>query len=128
MSIDVEYAIKKDIRNNPVIREVDADQSREFRRIVLLAALGVFVLLLSVWEHVVVVNAGMATERLRIDRATETTINRQLRLNLETLQAPDAIERRARALGLQPPALADTLILERAHVAPAPGGVVAEAR
>ena len=33
MSIDVEYAIKKDIRNNPVVREVDTRQKREFLRI-----------------------------------------------------------------------------------------------
>ena len=32
MSIDLEYAIKKDIRNNPVVREIDLQQKREFRR------------------------------------------------------------------------------------------------
>ena len=37
MSIDVEYAIKKDIRNNPVVREVDVQQKREFRRTLWLA-------------------------------------------------------------------------------------------
>ena len=34
MNIDLEYAIKKDIRNNPVVREIDTQQKREFRRMV----------------------------------------------------------------------------------------------
>ena len=42
MSIDVEYAIKKDIRNNPVIRELDTRQKREFRRMVWLGVLFVW--------------------------------------------------------------------------------------
>jgi hypothetical protein len=51
-----------------------------------------------------------------------------LRLNLEALRAPEAIERRARAQGLVPPAMKDTLVLERARVPAAPRGVVALAR
>jgi cell division protein FtsL len=128
MNIDVEYAIKKDIRNNPVIREVDTQQTREFRRIVLLAALTVGLLLFSVWQHVQMVTYGMDTEKLRSERAYEETVNRQLRLNVSTLRAPSEIERRARALGLQPPSIAETLVLERAIAAPAPGGIVARAR
>ena len=37
MSIDLEYAIKQDIRNNPVVREVDREQKREFLRTLLWA-------------------------------------------------------------------------------------------
>ncbi len=33
MSVDLEFAIKQDIRNNPVVREVDAVQRREFFRL-----------------------------------------------------------------------------------------------
>ena len=32
MKIDVEYAIKKDVRNNPVVRGVDVQQRRELFR------------------------------------------------------------------------------------------------
>ena len=51
MSIDVEYAIKKDIRNNPVIREIDLEQKREFLRTAGLAALVVAMLLFSAWQQ-----------------------------------------------------------------------------
>ena len=31
-SIDIEYAIKKDVRNNPIVREADTRQRQEFIR------------------------------------------------------------------------------------------------
>ena len=51
MSIDVEYAIKKDVRNNPIVREVDLAQRQEFRRNVWLGVLVVATLLFSAWQH-----------------------------------------------------------------------------
>ena len=38
MNIDVEYAIKKDVRNNPVVRGVDVQQRRELFRSLLVGA------------------------------------------------------------------------------------------
>jgi hypothetical protein len=128
MSVDVEYAIKKDIRNNPVIREVDTRQTREFRRIVALACLAVGMLLFSAWQHFQMRAAGYQIERLRLDRAAEETTNRQLRLNVETLRAPRDIERRARAMGLVQPTLEDTVVVERTPAPQTPQGVVALAR
>jgi hypothetical protein len=49
MSVDLEFAIKQDIRNNPVVREVDTEQKREFLR--LLAWAGIMVLMLLVALH-----------------------------------------------------------------------------
>ena len=39
MTNDLEFAIKQDIRNNPVVREVDLDQKREFVKMLGWAAL-----------------------------------------------------------------------------------------
>lgn len=129
MSIDLEYAIKKDIRNNPVVREQDAHQRREYRRIVSLACLGVGMLLFSAWQHFQTLDHSMNIEELRVARATEERINRKLRLNVETLRAPEVIEARARKeLGLQPPTLAGTLIIERAHASSPSRTMVARAR
>ena len=129
MSIEIEYAIKKDIRNNPVIRELDTRQKREFRRIVWLAALSVTMLLFSAWQHFETVRYSSNIEQLRVYRAHEQTANRQLRLNLETLRTPQDIERRARReLGLVPATSRDTLILERVPGATASPDIVAQAR
>jgi hypothetical protein len=122
MSVDLEYAIKKDIRNNAVIRGVDERERREFSRIVLLAALAVGLLLFSAWQHFETLRYGYGIEQLRLNRAYEETINRQLRLNVEALKTPQKLEERAgRELGLTAPSSEQTIVIERAEpTAPAP--------
>jgi hypothetical protein len=129
MSVDIEFAIRKDIRNNPVVRELDSRQKHEFRSIVLLASLTVALLLFSAWQHFEIVSHGYEIERLRVQIASESTINRQLRLNLETLRAPQEIERRARReIGLTAPTDADTIVIERSRVAAPSHAMIAMAR
>jgi len=129
MSIDLEYAIKSDIRNNPVIRETDGRERREFRRIVLLASLAVGFVLFSAWQHFETLRYGYSIEQLRQDRQYEETVNRQLRLNIETLRAPQKLEERARhELGLVAPTASDTVIIERTYLSTPSPGVVASAR
>jgi hypothetical protein len=88
MSIDVEYAIKKDIRNNPVVREVDERQRQDMRRTIGLSVLVVGMLLFSAWQSFRMVNTGISIEKLRVQTQEEQSLSRQLRLELETLKAP----------------------------------------
>lgn len=129
MSIDVEYAIRKDVRNNPVVREVDVDQKREFLRTLGLAGLIVGMLLFSAFQHFEIVRHGYEVEELRRQLLEEQSLQRQLRLELDTLQRPQDVERRARReLKLSMPTSENTLILERVSPAAAPGAVVAAVR
>ena len=127
-SVDIEYAIKTDIRNNPVIRDVDARHRHELRRIVLLVLVSVGLLLFSARQHSRMVEYGRAIEALKIQRAEERTLNRLLRLNLAALRAHDQIARQAGSLGMRPAGVDDMLVLERAVQPPAPGGILAQAR
>ena len=114
MNIDLEYAIKKDIRNNPVVREIDLQQKREFSRMVWSAAVIVGMLLFSAWQHFEIVNNGYQVERLRLEKAAEESLNRKLRLELETLRRPQQIEAYAvKTLRMSPPSSADTIVIER---------------
>jgi hypothetical protein len=129
MSIDTAFSVKKDIRNNPVARELDGRQKREFRTVVALAGLTVALLLFSAWQHYKVLEYNIAIEDLHRKQVAEETINRQLRLNLETARAPQHIDQRARTeLGLVAPAARDTLIIERTHGRAPSASVVAFAR
>jgi hypothetical protein len=129
MSIDPEYAIKTDIRNNPIIREADLRERREFRRIMLLAGLSVGLLLFSAWQHFETVRYGYTIEDLRDYRAYEEKVNRQLRLNVETLRSPQRVDERARReLGLVAPTAAETIVIERTRASAPPSGVVAQVR
>jgi cell division protein FtsL len=131
MSIDPEYAIKKDIRNNPIVREIDQEQKREFRRTLLIVGLFVLLLLLTAWPHSRLLSTGYQVEALRQELARELELNRQLRLEWETLRRPQEIERRAiEDLQMQRPTPETTVILERRPArSPESGrGIVAEAR
>jgi cell division protein FtsB len=129
MSIDLEYAIKKDIRNNPVVREIDLEQKREFFRTIGLAALIVATLLFSAVPHFRMVTNAYQVEELRQLLAIEQARQRTLRLQLEMRLAPGVIEQRARQeLGMVAPSPDEVVIIERMTGAVPSRTLVAEVR
>ena len=109
-----EYAIKKDIRNNPIVREVDEERHREMWRSVGVGVFLVVALLFSAWQHFELLRHGYRLEQMQRDRAAESDINRHLRLEMETLRAPQRIEKLAtERLGMVAPGDAEAVVLER---------------
>jgi hypothetical protein len=130
MSIDLEYAIKKDIRNNPIVREIDREQKREFLRMLALSVAIVGMLLFSATQPFKVLSSGYEIERLREQLAEEESLNRKLTLELETWRAPELLESRAkRELHMFAPTSSEMVVLE---LVPAPStpdrSVIAAAR
>ena len=120
MSGDFEYAIKKDVRNNPIVREVDEARQRQLWRSVGIGAVLVVVLLFSAWQHFEIVQHGYLMERLQRERAAEEELNRHLKLELEVLSAPGRIEQLAiERLRLVQPGNGESMVIERVE-APAP--------
>ena len=97
---DFEYAIKKDVRNNPIVREIDEARQRQLLRAAGIGALLVAVLLFSAWQHFELLRHGYRLEQMQRDRSAEGDINRHLRLEMETLRAPQRIEKDRLALSL----------------------------
>lgn len=129
MSIDLEYAIKTDIRNNPVIRGIDVAQKREFLRTLGLFIVIVAMLLFAAWQHYRVIRSGYDMEELRRHQQEADALNRHLRLQLEMDLRPQEIERRAtRQLRMVKPTEDDTLMLERARAASPRSNIVAQSR
>jgi cell division protein FtsL len=129
MSIDVEYAIKKDVRNNPVVRGVDVQQRRQFLRSLGIGTVVVGMVLFSGWQHYLLIDHSYTVQQLLGERAIEEARNRRLRLEVETLRAPGLLEARAmHELGMVYPAPDETLVIERVMSAAAPKAVVAHAR
>jgi cell division protein FtsL len=115
-----EYAIRKDVRNNPIVREVDEQRQRELYQSFLTGAALVLVLLFSAWQHFELLRHGYRLEQMQRDRVAEQEINRHLRLEIETLQAPHRIEKLAKGrLKMVSPAPDEAVVLERA-TSPAP--------
>jgi cell division protein FtsL len=121
MSEAFEYAIKKDVRNNPIVREVDRERHREMWRSTLVGLFLVVVLLFSAWQHFELLRHGYRLEQMQQERAAEDEINRHLRLEIETLKSPARIERLATGrLHMVAPEPDEAAVIERVIPAPAP--------
>ena len=116
--LDVEYDIRRDIRNNPIEREIDRVRQRELWRSGAVGVCLVAVLLFSAWQHFELLRHGYEIEQMEQDRALELELNRHLRLEIETLRSPRRIEQIAtEELNLVAPTPAEAQVIER--IAPA---------
>lgn len=116
-----EYAIKKDVRNNPIVREVDRDRHREMWRTATVCIFLVAVVLFWAWQHFELLRHGYRFEQMQRERAAETEVNRHLRLEIETLRSPIRIERLATGrLRMVSPGPGDASVIERVVSPPAP--------
>ena len=124
-----EYAIKKDVRNNPIVREVDRARQRELWESVCVAGVVVMVLLFSAWQHFELLQHGYKIEQMQRERTAEEDAGRQLRLEFETLRAPERIESLAmRRLRLVAPSHEDAVMIERVLPAEPPAKSVVARR
>ena len=109
-----EYEIRKDFRNNQIVREVDERRLRDLWQSLGIGVVLVMVLLFSAWQHFELLRHGYRLEQMQRDRAAENDINRHLRLEMETLRAPQRIEKLAtERLGMVAPAEGEAVVLER---------------
>jgi cell division protein FtsL len=115
-----EYAIRKDVRNNPIVREVDRARQRELWTSVGIGCVLVLALLFSAWQHFELLRHGYQLEELQRQRAAEEENGRRLKLEIETLTSPKRIEKLAtERLHLVSPSRDEAVVLER-MVPPAP--------
>ncbi|HET7536621.1 MAG TPA: cell division protein FtsL [Candidatus Didemnitutus sp.] len=109
-----EYAIKKDVRNNPIVREVDNARHRELWKTVGVAGLFVVILLIWAWQQFDILRHGYRVEEMQRERAAEEETARQLRLEIETLKSPKRIEELAtQKLHLVAPTRDEAIVIER---------------
>jgi hypothetical protein len=123
-----EYAIKKDVRNNPIVREVDEDRQRELWKWAAAASSIVVVLLFSAWQHFELLRHGYQLEELERQKAAEEAITQNLRLEIETLRSPKRIEALAARLHLVAPAQDEAIVIERVTPAEPPAKSVVARR
>ena len=124
-----EYAIRKDVRNNPIVREVDEARQRELWTSIGVAGFLVLVLLVSAWQHFELLRNGYQVEELQRQRTAEEDIARRLRLEIDTLRSPKRIE--ALAIGqlhLVTPDRDEAIVIERVVPAEPPAASVVARR
>ena len=126
---DFEYAIRKDVRNNPIVREVDRTRLRELWQWVAIGIVLVSLLLFSAFQHFELLRHGYRVERMQEEKAAEEHINRHLQLEIETLRSPKRIEQLAlERLHLVAPDRQHTFVIERVTAPAAPDSSVVASR
>lgn len=124
-----EYQIKKDIRNNPIVREVDEARARELWRSAAVIAAFVVLLLFSAWQHFELIRYGYRLEQLQRAHAEEERLNRHLKLEVQALQRPQRIEEIARTQQrMTEPGPDDVIVIERVRSTPPPSSSIVARR
>ena len=124
-----EYAIRKDVRNNPIVRQVDERRQRELWSSLGVGVLLVLVVMFSAWQHFELIRHGYRLEQMQKERAAEEDVRQHLRLENETLRAPQRIEKLAtERLGMVAPGNEDAIVLERVLVNEPPARTVVVSR
>ena len=124
-----EYAIKKDVRNNPIVREIDQARQRDLWKSVGITGFLVLVLLFSAWQHFELLRHGYEIEQMERERAAQEELMRQLRLEVETLKSPTRIETLAtERLHLVAPGRDEAIVIERVLPADPPAKSVVALR
>ena len=123
-----EWAIKKDVRNNPIVREVDLERHRDMWRSVGFSVFLVVVLLFAAWQQFELKRYGYRMEETQKLLDKEGVTGRRLRLELETLRSPAVVERQAmKRLHMVEPGPGEYTLVERVfETPPPPQSVVAQ--
>ena len=109
-----EYAIKKDVRNNPIVREVDEKRQLDLWKSAGIGGFLVLLLLFSAWQHFEQLQQRYQLEPMERQRAAEEDTARHLRLEIETLRSPKRIETLATEhLHLVAPTRDDAIVIQR---------------
>ena len=116
-----EYAIKKDVRNNPIVREVDESRQRELWTSGAIAGTLVLIVLFSAWQHFELLRHGYQVDEMQREKARQEEISRQYRLEIETLRSPKRIEWLAtQELHFIAPSADDAVVIERIAASDSP--------
>ena len=123
-----EYAVRKDVRNNPIVREVDAERQTEMWKTAGLWALLGLAVMFWTWQHFEIVRHGYRLEEVQRERLAQEDEARHLKLDIETLRAPGRVEELARKQSLVTPAREDAVVIERVVPAEPPARSVVARR
>jgi len=110
----IDYAANRDVRNTTIVREVDRTRQRELWRWVLFSLLLKGTGLFCAWQHLQFLQQGYLVARTQTLRAAEDETTRRLKLEIETLRAPQRIEKLAtERLRMVAPQAGQVIVLER---------------
>lgn len=123
-----EFAVRRDVRNTTIVREVDRDRQYRLPRAALVGAFFVALCTLNVHQHDKVRQVGAKRERVLAEQTQEAHIRGHLQLEVDALSAPAALAVRARALHMVAPGPESSVIVERVTSSPPPARSIVASR
>jgi cell division protein FtsL len=123
-----EYAIKKDVRNNPIVREIDRERHIEMLRTTLVGVFVVSVLVFFVWRRSTLLTHGYEVGTIQSEIVALEKENRERVVQITMLRRPSRIEPLARKLGMVTPGPDDQGVIERVVPSPPPPRTVVARR
>jgi hypothetical protein len=127
--VEFDYAIRSDVRNSAIVREIDRGRIVEMWRWAAVLVLLAGVLVFSAWQHFQVLRYGYLIEDARKERVGEEELRRHLMLDRAVLLRPQRLEQVAtERLQLVVPAPDATIVIERVVMGPPPARAVVAAR
>jgi cell division protein FtsL len=128
MSESFEYAVRKDVRNNPIIREVDSERHAEMWKWAGLGGLVALTVMFWTWQHFDILRHGYRLEEQQKERAQLESEGWRLQVEIGKLKSLQRIDDLARTrLKLVAPGREDAIVIERVVPSEAPAkSVVAQ--
>lgn len=124
-----EYAVRKDVRNNPIIREVDSERHAEMWKWAGLGGIVALSVMFWTWQHFDILLHGYRLDEQQKERTQLESEGRRLRLQIDELKSPKRIDTLARTrLKLVAPGREDAIVIERVVPAETPATSVVARR
>ena len=115
-----EYAIKKDVRNNPIVRQVDEARHRQQWRWAAIAGFLVTMVLFWAWQNVVLLRNSYVGADIAAEITAEERRGQSLHVELEKLRALPRIAEKATELHLVQPTGDESIVIQRVRPAELP--------
>lgn len=123
-----EFAVRRDVRNTTIVREVDRDRQWRLLRAAGIGALFVALFTLNVHQHDTARKWTSLLEGVRAAQKHEGALRRHLQLEVDAQRAPAVVAARAAELGMVAPGAASSVVVERVTSSPPPAGSVVASR
>jgi cell division protein FtsL len=123
-----EFAVRRDVRNTTIVREVDRERQFRLARAALVGVFFVALFTLNVHQHDKVRQLGAKRESVLAEQKQEARIRGHLQLEVDAHSAPAVLAERAGALHLVAPGPESSVIVERVTSSPPPARSIVASR
>ena len=123
-----EFAVRRDVRNTTIVREVDRERQWRLLRAAAVGVLFVALFTLNVHQHDTARQWTSKREEVLAAQKHEASRRRHLQLEVDAQSAPAVVAARAAELGMVAPGAESSVVVERVTSSPPPARSVVASR